>query len=180
VKSALEKLRSSGAGTARPLATIKAGDRVWVGNYRSPRFSGIKAVSRLTPTQVIIDWHGNGKYEKRYKRGDAKSTALYCVGGSTMGDFVSGIATESEYAAWDAAVAEDEARKAKEAAAKQAREDWRQSLAESFGDDEFVSVGHEYWNGSQSPADKFHVDIHMLSADQVRSLARFVAQLRKS
>lgn len=86
------------------LATIKAGDRVWISApYGGSDKGEIKTVKRLTPTQIILD----GKFEQynRYRRGrpsrygDHEPT--YHGIGMSSGR-ITAVATKAECERWDA------------------------------------------------------------------------------
>ena len=87
--------------TTEQLLAVKCGDRVWIGTCSVPRSSGVRTVAKTTPTQIVIDWNGDGKYLPRFHRGDERR-AGYQIGSSIWNQSkISGVATKAECAAWD-------------------------------------------------------------------------------
>jgi hypothetical protein len=141
---------------------IKAGDRVWIGRDETSADKHLTTVARITPTQIIVDWHGTGSYFRKYTRDRGlpipKSYAAWRV---------LRLATISECVEWEAAQ-----RAAKKAAqrkleAEEQAKGKRQALQDLFTVD--VSVGHEV-NGKRS------VEFFDLTDEQVRELARKVKE----
>src|SRR5687767_12350668 len=92
---------------ARTLKDIKVGDRIWISaQYGNKERGTLRAVVRLTPTQIILD--GVEKYS-RYQRGKrsrySSHTGIpeftyYGIGGAS--GRITAIATAQEAVAWDA------------------------------------------------------------------------------
>ncbi len=142
---------------------IKSGDRVWVGTERYGTKS-IRIVSRVTPTQIVIDWNGNGSYLTRYKRDNG-----YAIGAGYLRDNIMRVATPAQCAKWDAKqLAEQEARE-REEARQQALESIRLELAALFGDS--ATVSKEQWGNEDMRSGKWTVEFHFLTEDGVRELA---------
>lgn len=87
---------------ARTLKQVREGDRVWISDRYHGDKAAIKAVKRLTPTQIVRD----GAHEKynRYQRGKSSrygdELTYYGIGAASGS--ITGLATQNECEAWDA------------------------------------------------------------------------------
>ena len=139
--------------------TIKATDRVWIGSPRAERRYGLKTVLKVTPTQIVIDWNGNGLSLPRFKRESGCE-----IGKSWMPNRITGIGTKSECGAFDlAAQMERESAMAK-VAADAAREALRVELSGLF------TGGHvedEQWDDRIG----FTLSFHGLTEQAIRGIA---------
>lgn len=146
-------------------AAIEVGDRVWLGWSQWPRCRGLFRVSRTTMSQLTIDHHGDGRYLRRFHRlGGKYYSAGQEMGKGTMRDYISGIATAEECAAWDREQAK-EAQKAKAAQIKAERIDAERDDLQAFIGEEY-HVSHE--------GDGWMLTIGGLTAERVREIAIFL------
>ena len=144
---------------------LKAGDRVWVGKlYSDGSGRQIKTIAKVTTTQIVIDWNGNGGYCPRYRKGGG-----YAIGGGRFADNITGLATSDECAAWDAKQERERKAAQVKADAEAAIESKRSRLYQEFRSDR-VSVTTESWG--QVRVEEWTVEFHYLTEDQVRAVAR--------
>lgn len=143
------------------LATIKAGDHVWLGNYNNTQ-RRMEKVERLTNTQFVI---GDDRY--------VRSTG-YRVGRSFAGTGISitGIATPVEVQQYRAeTLRRNQERDAREAKYK-AFDEKKAELSNLFGSEQIWVRASEYGK----PEDfKFEVVVNSLDEKQVRKLAKLLA-----
>jgi hypothetical protein len=147
------------------LASIKAGDRAWVGSHYGERNSGIRQVKKVTPTQIVIDWNNNGgSYVVRFKRDSG-----YEIAGGWFPKRITGIATKSECAKFDAEqLAAKLAREAKDKV-EAARAALRTELEALFDTPVNISV-------DRNQDDTFRLEFCDLTADRIREIAKILKE----
>lgn len=131
------------------LLKIKAGDRVWIGWWSHERADGLRTVTEVTPTQIVIDWSGSG-YLKRFKRESG-----YERGGGIQSKHISGVATKAECAAYD----EQHAANRKESERRRAEEKLREERRDRLTA-EFEPIGG-YFGIEYQGEDAYGVTIHL-------------------
>lgn len=149
-------------GDRAALLKIKVGDSVWVGESQRPCAHGIKAVTRLTNTLIIV---GGGKSRwERFRRDSG-----WQVGKAMFMDYISGIATPAEIQAFEA----KQAREAQEAEEKRQadarREAKQQELIKLFSGKAYAHQG----SGSDQENGLWSLSVSGLSEEQVRAIACF-------
>lgn len=141
---------------------IKKGDKVWIGQAQWPCSEGIKEITRVTPTLLMV---GDGKqnWDRFYR------LTGFQVGRSTRASYISGIATRAEIAAYEAA----ELRKKELTREKDRQEkviaDLLLELNSLFPENVFVQ--REFQN------ETFSLTFQRLNADQIRHIAPSVPKL---
>ena len=146
---------------------LKAGDRVWVGKlYSDGSGLSLKTVARVTPTQIVIDWNGNGRYLTRYKKDGG-----WAIGGGMLAEHIFRLAESNECAQWDAKRERERQAAQAEADAEAALKAKRLELDGLFRS-EHVSVDTESWGTESERTGKWTVEFHCLTEDQVRQLAK--------
>jgi hypothetical protein len=145
---------------------LKAGDRVWVGKlYSDGSGLSLKSVAKVTPTQIVIDWNGNGRYLTRYKKDEG-----WPIGAGVFAASIFGLATPTECARWDAKQERERQAERAKADAEAATEKKRLELNGLFAAPD--PVHKEQWGNSAERAGKWTVEFHNLTEDQVRQLAK--------
>jgi hypothetical protein len=141
------------------LMNLKAGDRVWtVSGYQA----AIRTITRVTPTQILIDWHGNGSLILRYRRDDG-----HAIGG---GSCILRATSSADCAAWDEKMELDRRNKDEQMREKEEKETLRQKLLNEFRSDS-VEVSEESWGNKSERENQWEVTFHKLTEKQVRILA---------
>lgn len=158
------------------LQDIKVGDRVWVGSYNHPRSSGIKEVSHLTPTRILLEG-GRHSWEKFHRVGGKYFSEGSQVGRAFMSDRISGIATPEECAAYDTDVAKQAAQRKASKEAEEARETRRNQLRVLF-DCGKVNLSRPMF-ASDIEDGKWDVTFYGLDDNAVRELAQRVGRETK-
>ena len=145
---------------------LKAGDRVWVGKlYSDGSGLSLKTVARVTPTQIVIDWNGNGRYLTRYKKDGG-----WAIGMGMFAEHIFGLAESNECAQWDAKRERERQAAQDKADAEAAAEKKRLELNGLFAAPDLVHK--EQWGNAAERAGKWTVEFHNLTEDQVRQLAK--------
>ena len=144
---------------------IKAGDRVWIGSHYGQRHYGIRLVEKVTPKQIVVNWHNDGgSYRKRYKRDSGSEIA-----GGWRAKRITGIATKSECAKFDA---EQRAMKLASEAKEKADSDraaLRTELEAMFATPTNVSDGYNN-DGT------FRLELVGLTAGRIREIAKILEE----
>lgn len=144
---------------------IKPGDRVWVSlGYK---VTTLKTVLRTTADQVVLDWWGDGKCLVRYRR----------IGGQEIGSKnrrLIGKAIPRECELWDAMRADEERNKQEIWKNAQELQIRKRDLLAEFKGIEGVLVEEESWGTEEEQAGKWTVQLHYMSTEQVKELARFI------
>lgn len=141
---------------------IKVGDPVWIGELRYPCIRGIKTVTRLTNTLVLV---GEGKHSfERFRRDTG-----YQVGSASFANYISGIATEDEVWKYETEQKNKKAEEERRTSERQALENLNLELNALFADGT-MCVRTEHRNKDTEPL-RFGVTISGLDETQVRDLA---------
>jgi hypothetical protein len=153
------------AETKASLQTIKVGDKVWVGDSQFPCKDGIKTVSRLTDTLIIVD--KGSEYERfdRLKYGYQKR-------GGMFKSSITGIATPAEVTAYEKEQARKKAEQDERDRKRAAREAKQKELNALFeGRKLYVVPDHDDDGKPQT----WTVHVHNLTESEVRGMASLVA-----
>jgi len=139
------------------LAKIKVGDKLWIGEGSYPCSRGIKEVTRVTDTLIIIE-----KGKERWER--FRKTDGYQIGRMVFSNYIGGVATEAEVKAYDAEQLRKTAEEIRKLKEQQAIDNTRNELDALFNN-EAIYVRQEY-----HPVG-FSVTFSGLTEEQVRELA---------
>lgn len=148
------------------ISYMKAGDRVWLGTNRYGPHE-IRTITRVTPTQIVIDWNGNGSYLVRFRRDNGRRIA----GGYLAHDILRA-ATPSQCADWDAKQAALEENRRNKEQQEEALETLRLELAALFGEN--VAISKEQWGKNAERDGKWTIEFHGLDTPTVCALAKQV------
>ena len=151
---------------------LKVGDRVWVGKlYSDGSGLSLKTVARVTTTQIVIDWNGNGRYLTRYKKNGG-----WRIGGEVLSGNITRLATPAECAAW-AAREERQRLAAKSKADKEAALEAKRLELDVLFPGTHSNVTAEQWGSERGQAGKWTVEFHYLTEEQVRMVARIYQEV---
>jgi hypothetical protein len=146
------------------LASLKAGDRVWIGRSQYGRWAGkICEVVKVTRTQAVVKI--TPTYECRFKLDGG-----FQIGAGMFADQILDRATSQECKAWDEKQQREKQEAERKQAEKEATERKRSELGALFGGD--ATYVHEEQYGSEAERiGKWTVEFHNLTEEQVRNLA---------
>jgi hypothetical protein len=144
---------------------IKVGDRVWLGRGSFPK-SQLRPVVKVTATQIVVAW--TPTYSNRFRRDGG-----YRIGGGMLAEHITGIATKAECLEWDRKKAAAREAADKKKAAEAAIDKRRLELLGAFRSDN-IQVAQEQWGTESERAGKWEVEVHYLSEEQVRELAKWL------
>lgn len=150
-------------GNGKAFCKLKVGDRVWIGEGQHPCTHGIKLVTRVTPTLILV---GAGKDNwERFKRSSG-----FQIGKAMFADYISGVATEDEIHTYELKMAQAKAAAEQLLVATAAMEAKQKELMHLFSSSQvFVSQSSNYDRGK----DVWSLQVSGLTEAQVRSFALF-------
>jgi hypothetical protein len=144
------------------LVKIKVGDLLWIGQGQHPCSQGIKPVTRLTNTLIVIG-EGKNNWEK-FRRMNG-----YQVGGSGFNSsYISAIATPAEVEEFKLAEQQKKEEREKIQKKQQALDTLQAELNALFGESEMIHVRFEDFN---TTAVIFSLTFSGLTPEQIRSMA---------
>jgi hypothetical protein len=140
------------------LAKIKVGDKLWVGEGQYPCSKGIKEVTRITNTLIIV-----GKGNQRWER--FRKVNGYQIAGAWLSHYISGVATEAEVEEYNAEQVRKKTEEERKQNEQKAIENMQNELNALFPENGPIYVRQEY-----HPAG-FSVTVSGLTAEQIRKAA---------
>jgi len=147
---------------SKALVDIEVGDRVWVGDGRG-RLRKLRTVTRLTPTQIILD------DDPKFSRFARDKPTFYRIGSGS--GYIESVATEAEVKQWEAEQAREAEEREAHRRAREAREAKRQELTTLFASER--AYVHE---SPTNLAGEWYVEIYG-SEDDMRRIAEAVRSI---